>query len=313
MITDNQALRMGGREWAILLVLSVVWGASYFFFKILVRELPPFTIVLGRVAIASSVLWLVLLARSEQLPRDPAFWADVLVMSLLANVLPFTLIVYGETRISSGLAAVLNATTPIIAVVIAHFATRDERLTTLKLAGVVAGFAGVAVLVGPGVLASGGDRFGTAACLAGAVIYAFAGLYGRRFKGRQPLQVATAQLTLSVPILVPFALIVDRPWLLAAPHAGTWLALIGLATFSTAFAYVLYFHLLAVAGATNTLLVTFLLPINTLILGALFLGEALTANALGGMALIGIGLAAIDGRLFTRRRYFAARNTHRPR
>jgi drug/metabolite transporter (DMT)-like permease len=187
----------------------------------------------------------------------------------------------------------------VFAVLSAHVLAVDERLTWSRGAGVLAGFAGVAILIGPGALAGLADQdlAGELACLAAAFVYALAGLYGRRFKGIPPLKVATGQITASTLVLLPLAGLVDRPWTLAPPSATAWTALVGIALFSTALAYMLYFRILAVAGATNLMLVTFLLPISALLLGHLVLGETIAPSALLGMAVIGLGLACIDGRL----------------
>jgi len=293
------SLRMGPTEWLLLLVLSGLWGGSFFFFKLLVETLPPFTIVLGRVGIAAVALNLYLFARRDPMPTALRTWGAFLVMGLLNNVVPFTLIVFGETRISSGLASILNATTPVFGVLTAHVLTRTEKLTWARGAGVLFGFAGVAVLIGPDALAGLGtqDLTGELACLAAAFIYGLAGLYGRRFKGIPPIKVATGQITASTLVLLPVAALVDRPWTLAMPDEATWAALIGIALLSTALAYMLYFRILAVAGATNLLLVTFLLPISALLLGWFALGESLAPGAVPGMVMIGLGLACIDGRL----------------
>jgi drug/metabolite transporter (DMT)-like permease len=291
---------MGGREWAMLLSLAVLWGSSFFFFKVMVAALPPFTIVLGRVGLSALILnvWLVL--RRDYMPASARSWGAFVVMGLMNNVIPFTLIVFGETRIASGLASILNATTPIFTVLAAHWLTTNERLTLGKIIGVAAGFAGVAVLIGPDALAGlgSGDLIGEAACLLAAVSYAFAGIYGRRFRGLDPIKVATGQITGSTLLLIPFVVIVDRPWTLPIPGADVWGAMIGIAVLCTVTAYILYFRILATAGATNLLLVTFLLPVTALLLGWLVLGENIAPRAFGGIALIGLGLAAIDGRAF---------------
>jgi drug/metabolite transporter (DMT)-like permease len=289
---------MGATEWGLLVLLSVLWGGSFFFYKILVEALPPFTVVLGRVGLAAVALNLFLLAKGDRMPVSPQLWRRFFVMGLLNNVIPFTLIVFGETRISSGLASILNATTPLFTVIVAHVLTRSERLSWPKAAGVALGFLGVAALIGPDALSNlgRGDLIGEAACLLAALTYAFAGVYGRRFRGVAPLEVATGQITASTLILAPIAGLVDKPWTLAPPSLQIWAALAGIALISTALAYMLYFCILATAGATNLLLVTFLLPISALLLGALALGEAIPARAVLGMTLIGAGLAAIDGR-----------------
>jgi drug/metabolite transporter (DMT)-like permease len=299
MKNSAHAPTMGAREWVLLLVLSVLWGCSFFFYKILVAELPPLTLVLGRVGLAALLLNIFLMANAQPLPRAPRLWGAFIAMGLLNNVIPFTLIAWGETRISSGLASILNATTPVFTVLFAHCATVNERLNWNKGVGALLGFLGVGVLVGPSALAGFGvgRTSGALACLAAAFSYAIAGVFARRFKEIPPLHVATGQLTGSTLLLIPLACLIDQPWSLQAPSVHAWEALAGIAVLSTALAYILYFRLLATAGATNVLLVTLLLPISALVLGAAFLGETISAEAVAGMALIGSGLASIDGRV----------------
>lgn len=296
--SDRTTTVMGGQQWALLFVLAVIWGSSFFFFKILVGALPPLTVVLGRVGIAAIIMNLWLALRQDFMPRSARLWLSFAIMGLLNNVLPFTLIAFGETRISGGLASILNATTPLFTVLLAHVLTANEKLTPGRSVGVLAGFAGVAVIVGPAAFAGlgQGDLVGPAACLLGALSYAFAGLYGRRFKALPAIKVATGQVSASTLILIPLVAGFDRPWTLPMPAGTVWGAMIGIAVLCTVVAYVLYFRILAVAGATNLLLVTFLLPGSALLLGWLFLGETIGLRALGGMALIGLGLASIDGR-----------------
>ena len=310
MSSQTTAPKMGAPEWIALLALSVLWGGSFFFFKVLVAELPPFTVVLGRVGIAALILNLLLLARRDPLRLNPQMWMPFLVLGLLNNVIPFSLIAFGETRITSGSAAILNATTPIFTILVAHLLTADEKLTVAKSIGVMCGFSGAAVLIGPeAFLGLGpGNLLGDACCLLAALVYGLGAIYGRRFKSIPPLKIATAQVTAAAIILLPLAALVDRPWTLPMPSAGAWAALLAIALLSTALAYLLYFRVLAVAGATNLVLVTFLLPGSALILGAAFLGESVTPRALMGLALIGLGLAAIDGRPWdTARRLLDAR------
>jgi drug/metabolite transporter (DMT)-like permease len=290
---------MGAREWLLLLLLSVLWGASFYFFKVLIPELPALTIVLGRVGLAALLMNLLIVLKGDSMPTSPRAWGAFLVMGLLNNVVPFFLIVWSEIRISSGLASILNATTPIFAVLAAHFATANEKLNWSKGVGVLCGFLGVVVLIGPSMLVSvSRDQVpADLACLLAALILALAGIYGRRFKSMPSLTVATGQVTASTLVLLPITLVVDQPWNLPNPSIHAWQALIGNAVLSTALAYVLYFRVLATAGATNTLLVTFLVPISAILLGVVFLREAFTVQTLEGMLLIGVGLAAIDGRL----------------
>ncbi len=207
----------------------------------------------------------------------------------------------GQTHIAVGLASILNATTPLFTLVAAHLLTPDERMTSAKSLALSAGLAGVVVLIGPDLLLqSGPSQWGQIACLGAALSYALAGIYGRRFKslGVGSMEAAAGQVTASTVLILPIMLIVDRPWMLPAfPSVTTWAALTALAFLSTALAYVLYFRILAVAGATNLLLVTFMIPPMAILLGAAFLDERLTPRHFAGMALIGVGLAVIDGRL----------------
>ena len=313
---------MGPREWALLITLSILWGGSFFFAEVALEALPPLSVVFARVAIGALALLVLVHAAGLRLPRELRLWRAFFVMGALNNLIPFSLIVWGQTAITGGLAAILNATTPLFTVVLAHILTRDERLTPAKLAGVAAGFLGVAIMIGPEVLGGlGTGGLGTGglgigglgigglgiavlaqlAVLAAALSYAFAGIYGRRFRDTPPLVTATGQVTASTILLCPLALMVDQPWTLAVPGpAVTWAilgALLGLGLLSTAAAYVIYFRILASAGATNLLLVTFLIPVSAILLGVMVLSEQLTAAQLAGMGLIALGLAAIDGRV----------------
>ena len=215
---------MGAREWTLLLIPSVLWSVSFFFFKVLVDRVPPFTVVLGRVGLAAVALNLFLTAKSDPMPSAGRLWRQFFVMGTLNNVVPFTLIAFGETWIASGLASILNATTPLFTVIAAHFLTTAERLTWAKAVGVLLGFLGVAVLVGPDALSGlgRGDLLSEAACLLAALTYGFAGIYGRRFRDVPPLKVATGQITASKIILLPIAAIADRPWTLPMPDPHVW-------------------------------------------------------------------------------------------
>ncbi|EKE44518.1 hypothetical protein OCGS_1356 [Oceaniovalibus guishaninsula JLT2003] len=284
----------------MLVVLSVLWGGSFFFVELAVRELPTLTIVLLRVSLAASVLWAAVAVLGRPLPRDASVWLAFLVMGLLNNVVPFGLIVWGQQTIGSGLASILNATTPLFTMAVAALFLADERLVRRKAVGMALGLGGVVAVIGPGALAGLQDNvLAQIACLGGALSYAVAGVFGRRFGrlGVDPVVVAAGQVTGATLILGPAALIVDRPWTLAAPSATTVAAIVGLAVLSTALAYILYFRLLGIAGATNLLLVTFLIPVSAITLGVTLLGESLGAMQIAGLALIGTGLAVIDGRL----------------
>ncbi|MDR3493727.1 MAG: DMT family transporter [Ancalomicrobiaceae bacterium] len=291
---------MSAADWGVLLVTSVVWGASFFFIRVAIADLPTLTIVASRVALAALILHVVLRLTGRRFPTDRPTLAAFLVMGLLNNVIPFTLIVWGETRVGAGLAAILNAMTPLTTAVIAQFLTPDERLNPGKVAGILTGLVGVAVMVGPAAFSGvSADFIAQLACLAATVSYGFAGIYGRRF-GRMrldPIVTATGQLTGSTVVLVPITLLVDRPWDLAAPGLASVGAVIGIAVLSTAFAYILFFRLLASAGATNAALITLLVPVSAIFLGVLVLGEHLEPRQILGMAMIAGGLVLIDGRL----------------
>ena len=291
-------LRMGAAEWGLLVLLSLLWGGSFFFGAVAVRELPPLTVALGRVALAAGALLAVCALLRLRLPARLADWRPYLVMGALNNLVPFSLILWGQTQIASGLASILNATTPLFAVVLAHLWTADERLTWNRLAGVLAGVAGVAVMMGPdAVRGLGGGVLAQLAVLGAAFSYALAGIYGKRFREQPPLATAACQLLASTGLLLPLALVVDRPWTLAAVSAPALWSLAGLALLSTSLAYVLYFRILATSGATNILLVTLLIPVSAILLGVGLLEETLSARQLVGMAFIALALLVVDGRL----------------
>ena len=289
---------MGAREWGLLIALSLVWGGSFFFVEVALDDIPPLTLVLGRVGLAALCLWL-FLAVSGRLPRlDLKLCGAFLVMGALNNALPFTLIVWGQVHIASALASILNAATPVFTVLLAHLLTRDERLTPAKALGVAAGFAGVVVMIGRGALSGlGAAVLAQLAVLGATVSYAFAGIYGRRFRGLPSEVTAAGQLGASTLLIAPLALFIDRPWELAMPTTTSWGALIALAVLSTALAYLLYFRILRTAGATNLLLVTFLVPVSAILLGVGILDERLGPGQIAGMLLITLGLLVIDRRL----------------
>jgi drug/metabolite transporter (DMT)-like permease len=287
---------MTGRQWALLGVLAILWGVSFLFGKVALAELPPFALVLGRFGIAALALLLAVRASGHRMPRSPRLWGGFFVLGALNSLIPFGLIAWGQVALTSGLASILNATTPLFTALVAH-AWGDERLTSHRLAGVLVGFAGVCVLIGPGVLGHpGAHTLAELAILGAAVSYACAGTYGRRFRALTPVVPVAGMMATAAVMALPIALMVDRPWtLVVSPR--TWGALLGLALLSTALGLVLYFRLLATAGATNVMLVTLLMPVVALWLGGLILGETVTGTALGGMALILAGLLVIDGRL----------------
>jgi len=221
-------------------------------------------------------------------------------MGMLNNVIPFSLIVWGQTQIASGLASILNATTPLFTVIIAGALLHDEPITPAKIFGVFIGFTGVVVLIDPGTFAEFGNHgLAQAAVLCGAISFAFAGVFGRQFTslGISPVMSATGQVTMSSLILMPLALWSTAPSEFSAVSMEAWTSILGLSLLSTAVAYVLYFRILATAGATNLLLVTFLIPVTAILLGVFFLGERLQPVESIGMTFIALGLVTIDGRL----------------
>ncbi len=294
--------RMTGTDWAMLLSLSLLWGGSFFFVAVAVPELPPLTIATLRVGVAAVVLWVLLLLLKKPIPKTPKLWWTFFVTGLLNNALPYTLITWGQTSIASGLASILNATTPLFTILVAGMLLADEHITLKKTIGVGIGFFGVIVLISPSLVSTTDtDIWPQMAVLGGAASYALATTYARRFKamGISPFDVSIGQLTASTIMLLPMALVIEQPYQLENPSTDVWLAILGLGVFSTALAYILYFRILSSSGAVNVTLVTFLVPVSAILLGWLILDEQLHSEHLAGMAFIGLGLAVIDGRLWS--------------
>ena len=293
---------MNRRDWMVLLVLALIWGGAFFFIGVAVRHVQPLTYVWLRLTIGAASLWAYLMIKGEKISLPKQVWGSILLLALFNNALPFALFGWSQTHIASGLASILNATTPIWGVVVAHFLTRDERMSPRKVAGVLLGFGGVATMIGPSLLSSiGTGALAELACVVAALSYALAAVWARRFKrlGISAFSVTTGQLTAGALMMLPVSMIVDRPWTHPFPPLSAWAAIAALAIFCTALGYVLYFRLIEHAGATNALLVTLLVPPVAIVLGALFLGETLAPQDFAGLALIALGLAAIDGRLVT--------------
>jgi drug/metabolite transporter (DMT)-like permease len=288
---------MAGQDWAMLFGLALVFGSAFFLVKLALGSYGPLTVALLRVALGGLILAAVAVWRGRALPRGKRVWLTLLVMGALNNAIPFGLICWGQTHIESGLTAILNAMTPIFTVLAAH-AAGQERLTLRRLVGVGLGFLGVAVLIGPDSLSHlDPTNLAEIAVLLAAVSYAAAGIWGRRLR-ELPIEVAAGgMLGGSTLLLLPLALLLEHPWRIS-PTPMSLAALAALGALSTAVAYLLYFRLLRRVGPTNLLLVTFLLPIVALALGAVFLGERIEIGDLAGLALILLGLAAIDGRVF---------------
>lgn len=291
---------MTATEWTLLGTLSILWGGSYFYIGVAVQAVPPLAIVAFRVTLGAALLYAIVRASGLRMPRTRAAWRAFLLVSLTNNVLPFSLIAWAQSHVASGLAAILNATTPLFGVVLANYLIRDERMTPLRLAGVIIGIAGVTVMIGADALwGAAANLPADLALLLASALYALSPILVRRLglTSEPPMVTATGQFTAAAAIMVPLTLIIDQPWTLPMPSPGVWGALVALGALSTALGYVIYYRVLATAGAVNLLLVTFLVPVSAILLGTLFLGERLSPNHYTGMVIIGLGLAAIDGRL----------------
>ena len=284
----------------MLVVLSVLWGGSFFFVEVLIEYLPPLTIVTLRVGLAALILWGLIIVRKLPIPKTRQYWGALTVIGLLSNALPFCLIVWGQTQISSGLASIFNATTPFFTVIVAGIFLVDERITRQKVLGVVFGVFGAIILIGPEALSGlDGPVLGQLAVIGASISYALSSVYSRRFKGWgvSPLIVVTGQVSMATIILLPIMLIVDKPWEQPFMPFVAIGAIMGLAIFSTVIAFILFFRLIASAGATNATLVTFLIPISAVLLGVSFLGETFSGFQFAGMTLIGLGILVMDGRI----------------
>jgi drug/metabolite transporter (DMT)-like permease len=296
--TINRA--MTPYEWALLLTLSVLWGSSFLFVGVAVAEVPPFTLVAARLTIAAIVLYVIIKAIGLQLPQDRLSWRDFFIIGLVNSAAPFCLIAWGQGHIASGLASILISTAPLFAIVLAHFATDNEPMTPFRASGVAIGFAGVVVMVGPSALAGLGGTFLPQLALLGAAgAYGTSVVFAVRFarRGVPPLATATAQIAAAAVIILPIAIIADRPWEYASLSAEALAAIGAVAVLSTSLAYIIYYRILSTAGSVNLVLVNFLVPATGVLLGAAVLGERLAPRHFVGMAAIALGLAFVDGRL----------------
>ena len=305
--------RMGTTDWAMLLLLSFLWGGSFFLIGVLVAELPPLTIVTIRVGVAALTLWAVLLVVGYDIPKTFKLWRAFFMLGLLNNVIPFTFIVWGQNHIGAGLASIMNATTPLFTILIAGTFLVDEHITPQKVAGVVLGLIGVSVLIGAESLAGIGldislQTLAQLAIMGAAISYGCASVFGRRFKalGVSPFSTSVGQVTASTLILLPITFVIERPDQLANPSLQAWLSILCLGVFCTALGYTLFFKILSSSGATNVVLVTFLVPVTASFLGWLILNEQLHSSHFIGMAFIGLGLAAIDGRVLKKLKAIAS-------
>ena len=293
---------MSAKDWAMLLLLGTIWGGSFFFARVAVAEIPPLNLVLFRVGLAAIALHLYLAVAGPSFRLAMPMAGSFFVLALLNNVIPFSLMFMGQTELGAGAASIMNATTPFWTMILANMLTDDDKLSWNKGAGIVLGIAGTTVMIGPGLIGGlGGPVWAKFAILGMALSYAFAFVYARRFKGLPPQIVATGQLTASTVIMIPVVLISHGTEGLFAASMPSWAAVFGLALLATSLGYILYFSLVRSAGATNASLVTLIVPVSAILLGAIFLGERLETFEFAGMGLIAAGLLVIDGRLLKRR------------
>lgn len=290
------------RNWILLSVLGVIWGGSFLFAKVAVAEIPPFVLVFFRVSIACVALLVYLWHRNLLARLELRLAVPFLVMGLLNNAIPFSLLFLGQTVIGAGLASILNATTPIFTVLVAGVLVKQETLQAHRIAGVVLGIAGVAVMLSGSLSGLATDPvWAQLCCLGAAVSYACAATFARRFKSLPPQVSATGQLMGSSAIMLPVALLTSSGWSPVDVGPVVWMNVAALGLIATAIAYLIYFQLLAEAGATNASLVTLLVPASALFLGWLILGEKLDTIQLAGFAVLLTGLVVLDGRILRRK------------
>jgi drug/metabolite transporter (DMT)-like permease len=292
---------MGASEWTLLGLHSMFWGSAFFFAEMAIPEIPALTIAAFRLIPAALVIAGVCLWLGYRLPATWREWARLVLLAATNNVTPILLILWAQREVTGGIAAVFNATTPLFGVFLAHAFTHDERLSLVKVTGILVGISGVAVLVGADLL-GGFDSGGLAklALLGAALCYALSGVYARQFS-QYPAQIlAAGQMIGALMLSMPIALLVDQPWTLSPPSAKAAGAVVGMGLFASALAALCYFTVLKRAGATNAMLATLLVPLTPIILGGLFLGETLTPREITGACIIALALLTIDGRLFAR-------------
>ena len=308
--------RLDGPAFAMVLALAALWGGAFVLNEIILTALPVFTMVALRVSLAALTLWAIIIVIGRPVPRTVGIWLAFAVMGFFNNAVPFSLIVWGQSEITAGLAAILNATTPLFTGLLAGLVLADERLSASRLTGLAVGLVGVAVMIGPDALSAfGTDIAAQLAILGAALSYAVSAVFARRFQrfGLAPIVVAAGQTTMSSMILLPAAIVLERPFELAMPSPMVWTCLVALACLATAIAYILYFAIIARAGATNAALVTVLVPVFAILIGMALLGETITMAELAGMALIAGGLAIVDGRVLRAKWGATARAPPTPR
>ena len=286
--------------WVLLVLLSVLWGGTFFFTSVAVSEIPPLTVVFLRVSIASLVLFAFLQIKGVSLPKERSAWTAFFIMGIINNVIPFSLFFWAQTTIPGGLASIANATTPIFSIAVAYAVLADEKFNLNKLVGVCLALAGVMFLFAEEIrIGTSIATLGLTACLVAALFQGFSAVYGRQFSklGLSSSVSALGQLVGTTVIMLPIMVLIDQPWKLTMPSASASGAVFAMALFSTALAYLIFFRLLETVGAVNASLVTLLIPASAILLGVGVLGETLATTHLLGLALILSGLLVIDGRI----------------
>jgi drug/metabolite transporter (DMT)-like permease len=294
----GSALRLGAVEWGLIALQSMLWGSSYFFIAVVQAEVPALTIAALRSFPAVAVLLVIVLSLGYRLPATLAEWRLFIGFSAFNTVVPFLLIVWGQSRATGGMAAILNATAPLFGIFLAHVLTHDEKLSWRKAAGIVVGIAGVAVLMGRDLLGgAAADLLARLALLAAPLCYVCANIFVRRRLGSYPpFVIAVMQMVGALFVAVPLALALDRPWQQPAPSAQAFAAIVGMGVLGSALASLCHFTVLQRAGATNASLVTLIMPLTPVLLGGLFLGERLSPTDAAGAVTIAAALIIIDGR-----------------
>lgn len=289
------------RDWFWVVLVGSIWGCSFLFNAVLIRELGPIWVSAGRVGIAALACWLFFALQRKSLPRDPVLIGKLMLLGMFSYALPFTLFPLGQAHIPSGVTAIINALTPVTTVLVSQFWPGGERTTLLKSLGMLAGFSGAAILALPALQAGGGAQlWAILICLMATFVYAVALNLNRSFKAHDPTMLATLSLTGAALGAVPVAFLVEGVPVIT--HAETWAALLALALVSTAFTFQVMWRLLPRIGATNFAVNTFISPVAAILLGTLILHERLLPTHFLGMAAIFLGLLLIDGRLFRRLR-----------
>lgn len=280
-----------------ILLLAALWGPSFLFIKLAVTDIPPLTLVVGRVGIAAVLLYLVLRLQGRNLPKFGRAWKHFAVMALFQNALPFALFNWGEQHIDSALAAILNGTTPLFTMLLAHLFIADDRLTMDKLLGIIVGFGGLLLLIAPSLFEGFQvTTWGLIGVTFASVSYGIAIVYSRlHLRGLPPLVAPTAQLTLATLYMLPLSLIFEHPFSLPLPSLSAIGSLVALAVFGTALAFVIYYYVIERTSATSVSMVTYLVPVFGVALGVAVLGEQLSWSAYVGCALILLGVMVVNG------------------